>query len=121
MTDLGDNIKKQRLSRGLSQRKLARLAEISNDYVSKIEQGKVENVGLVTLKKIATALGINVLEIQQKIGSYRADSKSGRVKEPKRPYGTAAQSLKILQDLWPHLKDGDRQILVNMAKRLAGR
>jgi transcriptional regulator with XRE-family HTH domain len=47
-----------RLARGMTQEKLAEALACSVQYVSRIEVG--ENLGLVTLTKIANALGVTV-------------------------------------------------------------
>jgi len=46
--------------KGLSQEKLARLADVANNTIIKIEAGKNQNPTLDTLKKIAKALEISV-------------------------------------------------------------
>lgn len=52
-------IKKMREERGLSQEKLARLADVSNNTIVNIEAGKNPNPTVSTLKKIAEALNIS--------------------------------------------------------------
>ena len=49
-----------REAKGLSQEKLARLADVTNNTVIKIEAGKNQNPTLYTLKKIAKALEVSV-------------------------------------------------------------
>ena len=49
-----------REAKGLSQEKLARLADVANNTVIKIEAGKNQNPTLYTLKKIAKALEVSV-------------------------------------------------------------
>ena len=49
-----------REAKGLSQEKLARLADVANNTIIKIEGGKNQNPTLDTLKKIAKALGISL-------------------------------------------------------------
>lgn len=61
--NLSTTIKKLREKNGFSQEKLARLADISNNTVIKIEAGKNQNPTLNTLKKIAKALEISVGEL----------------------------------------------------------
>ncbi|MEK7482653.1 MAG: helix-turn-helix transcriptional regulator [Patescibacteria group bacterium] len=58
--NLSTNIKKLRKSKGLSQEKLARLADVANNTIIKIEAGKNQNPTLDTLKKIAKALEMSV-------------------------------------------------------------
>ncbi|MEK7172817.1 MAG: helix-turn-helix transcriptional regulator [Patescibacteria group bacterium] len=61
--NLSTTIKKLREKNGFSQEKLARLADISNNTVIKIEAGKNQNPTLDTLKKIASAFKITVDEL----------------------------------------------------------
>jgi len=49
-----------REAKGLSQERLARMADVANNTIIKIESGKNQNPTLDTLKKIAKALGISV-------------------------------------------------------------
>ncbi len=60
MSNLTKNLRKLRESRGLSQEKLARLADVANNTIIKIEAGKNQNPTLDTLKKISTALEVSV-------------------------------------------------------------
>jgi len=52
-----------REAKGLSQEKLARLADVANNTIIKIEAGKNQNPTLETLKKVAQALGVSVDEL----------------------------------------------------------
>ncbi len=61
--NLANNIKKLRESKGLSQEKLARLADIANNTLIKMESGENKNPTLDTLKKVAKALGVSVDEL----------------------------------------------------------
>ena len=49
-----------RKAKGFSQEKLARLADVANNTITKIEAGKNQNPTLDTLKKIAKALEVSV-------------------------------------------------------------
>ena len=55
-------MKKLRESKGLSQEKLARLSDVANNTIVKIEAGKNQNPTLDTLQKIAKALSVSVDE-----------------------------------------------------------
>lgn len=57
---LSDNIKKFRKIKGLSQDKLAKLADVTHTTLVKIESGVNDNPTIKTLKKIANALEISV-------------------------------------------------------------
>ena len=59
---LGENIKKLRLAKGLTQGDLCRKLEVDRAYMSNIESGK-KNPTLSTLEKIANALGISSSEL----------------------------------------------------------
>jgi len=58
--NLAKNIKRLREAKGLSQEKLARLADVANNTLIKMESGENENPTLVTLKKVAKALEVSV-------------------------------------------------------------
>jgi transcriptional regulator with XRE-family HTH domain len=60
MSNITKNLRKLRKSKRLSQEKLARLADVANNTIIKIEAGKNQNPTLDTLKKIAKALEISV-------------------------------------------------------------
>lgn len=57
---LAKNLKKLRERKGLSQDRLAKLADVANNTIIKIEQGENINPTLDTLKKMAKALEANV-------------------------------------------------------------
>lgn len=58
MKNLGNRIKAERQSRGITQEKLAEKADISLNFMSLIENGR--NMSVDTLVKIAQALGVSV-------------------------------------------------------------
>ena len=60
MSNITKNLRKLREAKELSQEKLARLADVANNTIIKIEAGKNQNPTLYTLKKIAKALEISV-------------------------------------------------------------
>ena len=62
-TNLARKVKQLREKLGLSQEKLARLADVSNNTVINIEVGKQDNPTIDTLKKVAKALNISVEEL----------------------------------------------------------
>ena len=59
-TNIGKTVKKLREKLGISQEKLARLADVSNNTVVNIEAGKQDNPTIETLKKVANALQVVV-------------------------------------------------------------
>lgn len=58
--NLAKNIERLRKAKGLSQEKLARLADVANNTLIKMESGENQNPTLDTLKKVAKALEISV-------------------------------------------------------------
>jgi len=60
---LSNNLKKLREKKGLSQDRLAKLADVANNTIIKIEQGENINPTLDTLKKMAKALGVSLDEL----------------------------------------------------------
>lgn len=60
MSNISKTLRKLREQKGFTQEKLARLADISNNTVIRIEAGKNQNPTLETLKRLAKALDISV-------------------------------------------------------------
>jgi len=63
MSNIANNLRKLRKTKGLSQERLARLANVANNTIVKIEAGKNKNPTLDTLKKIAKVLEVSVDEL----------------------------------------------------------
>ena len=62
-TTIAKNLKKYRKERGLSQDKLARLADIAHATIIKIESGGIQSSTIDTVQKIAKALGVGVEDL----------------------------------------------------------
>lgn len=62
MVSIGDNIRKYRKIRNLTQKELGETIGISNTYLSDIETGRT-NPSIKTLKKIAKGLEIKYMEL----------------------------------------------------------
>ncbi|WP_101807454.1 helix-turn-helix domain-containing protein [Paenibacillus pasadenensis] len=58
---VGARIKQLRMQKGLSQAKLAELAELQDSYIGGVERGK-RNISLNSLQKIMSALGADPVE-----------------------------------------------------------
>ena len=61
--NIARTVKRLREKTGLSQEKLARLADVSNNTIINIEAGKQDNPTIETLKKIAKALNIPIEDL----------------------------------------------------------
>ena len=61
--NLAKNVEKLRKQKGLSQEKLARLADVANNTIIKMESGENKNPTLETLRKVAKALDVSVDEL----------------------------------------------------------
>ena len=59
---LGQNLKRIRTKKGMSQGDIARALEVHRAYISGIENGK-RNPTLATIKKLADALGVPADEL----------------------------------------------------------
>ena len=57
---IGENIKKIRKKKGISQDKLSKLADVTHTTLAKIESGVNNNPTIKTLQKIAKALEVKV-------------------------------------------------------------
>lgn len=64
---LGQTIREVRLSKGISQERLALTAEVDRSYVGRVERGD-NNVAVLTLTRLATALDTTVAKLMQKAG-----------------------------------------------------
>lgn len=62
-SDLGKTVRKLRIKNGLSQGKLARLADVSNNTIVNIEAGKQDNPTIETIKKLAKSLNVSMDEL----------------------------------------------------------
>jgi len=60
--EVGLKIRKIREDEGLSQEKLAAIADLHRTYIGQIERGE-KNIGLKNLEKIAKALHVNIKEL----------------------------------------------------------
>ena len=60
MSNITKTLRKLREAKGLSQEKLARLADVANNTIIKIEAGKNQNPTLDTLRKVAKALNVSI-------------------------------------------------------------
>ena len=63
MSNITKTLRKLRETKGLSQEKLARLADVANNTLIKMESGENQNPTLDTLKKVAKALNVSVDEL----------------------------------------------------------
>jgi transcriptional regulator with XRE-family HTH domain len=69
---LAENIKKARKKKGLTQEKLARLADISNNTLVKIEMGMAKEPTITTIGKIADALNVSIDELVGRIKNKKS-------------------------------------------------
>ena len=61
--NISKTVKRLREKMGVSQEKLARLADVSNNTIINIEAGKQDNPTIETLKKIAKALNTPIEDL----------------------------------------------------------
>lgn len=66
MENIGERIRYERLKKSLKQLELAKLANISNTYLSDIEIGRA-SPSLKTLEKIAKALEMECSDLMKKL------------------------------------------------------
>ena len=61
---LGENLKRIRTEKGITQGDIARALEMDKSFVSNIENGKT-NPTLATIAKLAKAIGVSVGELME--------------------------------------------------------
>jgi transcriptional regulator with XRE-family HTH domain len=76
---VGRKIAKLREERGLSQRQFAAIAEVSGPHFGLVEAG-VGNVSLLVLIKIATALGVGIVDLFEGAGGPKRSMDSAIVR-----------------------------------------
>lgn len=74
MLKVGKKLRRFRERAGLTLFELAVKSHVSSDYISRIELGKIKNIGVETLLKIANALQVSIHDLLS----------SGKYKQPKR-------------------------------------
>lgn len=57
LIQFGDNVRKERVAKNLSQEALADLAGLHRTYIGMVERAE-KNITLVSIEKIASALGV---------------------------------------------------------------
>jgi len=57
----GENLKRLRLEKGISQESLALSADLDRTYIPSIEKGE-RNVSITVVEKLANALNVNISE-----------------------------------------------------------
>lgn len=62
LTGIGRKIKELRVNSGLSQERLAFKCDLDRTYIGSVERGE-RNISIINLKKIATALDVNLHEM----------------------------------------------------------
>jgi len=65
ISPLAKNIKKLRKQKSLSQDRLYKLADVSNNTIIKIESGGIQNPTIKTVQKIAKALGVSLDDLMK--------------------------------------------------------
>lgn len=61
-------LKELRLSKNITQIKIAKDSGLSQSYINELETGKKNNPTIQTLEKLAKALGVSVAELTEKVG-----------------------------------------------------
>lgn len=135
--DIGNYIKSLREEKGLSQRKLAELAEISHTEISRIESGERLKPAPSIMDKLAPFLGIPYTDLMKKAGYieemidhegfteyvYRDNdgSLADTIRMAKSIQNKDTELLTIMNRVADELTEDEIDIIKNMAKSLLKR
>ena len=112
---LGERIREIRISKGLSQAALARRASISNDYMFRIEAGKVTNIGTEVIDSIA-----QVLEVHPSLLLYGELMTPKLILQPENDIGPLADDEKSLIVNYRKIRGSvERKIVKDIVKKFA--
>jgi transcriptional regulator with XRE-family HTH domain len=110
MTNIAENLKFIRQSKGFTQKDLARLTSISDAYIRKIEKGKVSNVGINKLSDLASALGVHIVDL--------VDNTQGSVGTKNLPFDGITQRF-LLQ--WNCLEKNRKNLIIKILQAIPDR
>lgn len=65
MNNFGFNLKKIRTKKGITQTKLAQLTGLTNDYISKLENGRRDKPSIEVATKISEALDCSIYDLTE--------------------------------------------------------
>lgn len=63
---IGQNIKKYRKKKGMTQRQLAEVNFLSDSFIAKLESVTFQTISIDTLEKIADSLGVDIAKFFEK-------------------------------------------------------
>lgn len=109
----------------ITQEDLARVAgKVSPAYISSLERGKVTNPTVDVVEALAKALGVQAGYLLGWIDDPLGEDKPASVAEGRVVYQVGSQveyrQVQDFLDIWPDLSPDDKQLLLDMAKRLQG-
>jgi transcriptional regulator with XRE-family HTH domain len=109
--DIGEKIRQMRENKDISQVQLARLAGISNDYMNKIETGKVTNIGIEVIIAIVESLQVRIEDlIELKKNTH---FKPTLFREPKPDF-----EIQRLLKIWDELSSDQKNLLKILANEM---
>lgn len=79
---LGSRLKQAREERGLSQRELARVAQVDHTWISRVEEELRHNISFEAAKRLAQALGVTMDYLAERENQQQRAPRRGR--PPKR-------------------------------------
>jgi transcriptional regulator with XRE-family HTH domain len=68
MENVGSYFKALREAKGMTLREVEKLVDVSNAYLSQLEQGKVKQPSPLTLHKLAEVYGVSYEHLMEKVG-----------------------------------------------------
>jgi transcriptional regulator with XRE-family HTH domain len=124
---IGERIRHLRLERGLSQRNIEKVSGLPRCYLSRVEHGHLVP-SLETLERLSAALALPLYRLFYTPNEESSTALSvtprkslEELAEDRGPTGSEARFLLRLKEYVERMKESDRALLLDFAKRLAAK
>jgi len=116
---LGSYVRRLRKERGMSQEDLAESMDVSQETVSAIERGVTTDPQPTTMRRLATALGVDLADIIIASNQARTRADAQRIAESSPEYAAQDEDTARVVRLMGGMTDAQRRSVYNFARYIA--